>query len=148
MKFRLRKADLTLDAVLDDLADLHKLTFIGDACLPDFDYGHWWMAYEVSAPDDPVAFCGVVQSSYGPEYGYLKRGAVLAAYRGHGLQRRLIRVRERQARLEGWHTLITDTTDNPHSANNLIACGYRIFTPEGGGWSYPRSIYWARRILD
>lgn len=146
MQFRVRKADLGDDTDVEDILDLHKLTFASEGALPELHYGHWWLIYPADAMDDPVAFCGISASTYGPAHGYLKRAGVLPGYRGHGLQRRMIRLRERQARKEGWTTIVTDTTDNPHSANNLIECGYRIFIPDGPGWGWARSIYWRRRL--
>ena len=77
--------------------------------------------------------------------GYLKRAGVRLPHRGQGLQRRFVRVREAQARREGFSALVTDTSDNPSSANNLIACGYRIYRPDEP-WGFPHTIYWFKDL--
>jgi hypothetical protein len=43
------------------------------------------------------------------------------------------------------HGIVTDTTDNPSSANNLIACGYRIYAPENP-WGFTHTIYWSKDL--
>lgn len=116
-------------------------------CLPcDKPYntsnGFWWVAYEGC---EPVAFAGVVQSSQWIDAGYLCRSGVLPAYRGKGLQKRLIRARERKAREMGWNWLITDTRHNPASSNSLIACGYRLFIPSRP-WGHSDAIYWRKEL--
>ena len=65
--------------------------------------------------------------------------------RGNGLQKRLIRVREKEAKRKRWLTLFSDTAPmNAHSMNNLIECGYRAFVPSqpwsGSEWVYLRKI--------
>jgi hypothetical protein len=51
----------------------------------------------------------------------------------------------RKARELGWNWVITDTTDNPASANSLINAGFKIYTPSSP-WSYKHSIYWKYKI--
>jgi hypothetical protein len=41
--------------------------------------------------------------------------------------------------------IITDTSDNPSSANNLIACGYRIYRPTEP-WGFNHTIYWTKDL--
>lgn len=142
MAYKIREVDGSDDDVADDLRMLHALTFFGDAPVPDTDIGHWWL---VTHDGQPVAFALLVPSSYGPGVGYLKRAGVVSDHRGHGLQRRLIRVRELRARRNGWHLIVTDTTENPASANTLIACGYRLFEPEVR-WAWPHSLYWKKEL--
>jgi hypothetical protein len=43
-------------------------------------------------------------------------------------------------------SIITDTSDNPSSANNLIACGYRIYRPTDP-WGFNHTIYWTKDLL-
>lgn len=142
--YRARAADLLDDDDIEHLRDLHKLTFADTAPLPELNYGHWWLMYP-RGEEVPVAFCGVVPSSMGQGYAYLKRAGVIHAHRGKRLQLRMIRLRERTARLNGWHTIVTETTDNPASANTLIKAGYRIFNPDFP-WGLPTAIYW-RKVL-
>ena len=74
---------------------------------------------------------------------------ILPEHRGNGLQRRLLKVRERKARQLGWTSVITDTTDNVPSANNLIKAGYRLFEPESVGamnWAFKSSLFWRKGL--
>jgi GNAT superfamily N-acetyltransferase len=76
-----------------------------------------------------VAYAGLKQSSQWLDAGYLNRCGVSFDHRGHGLQRRLLRCRERRARRNGWRYCITDTTDNLASANSLIKAGSTLYRP-------------------
>ena len=50
-----------------------------------------------------------------------------------------------KAKRLGMNWLITDTTDNPPSANSLIACGFKLFEPSKP-WANKQSLYWRKRI--
>lgn len=126
----------------ETLLDLHRATLGAGCPVPSFDEGFWWIAYK---SDEPAAFAGLVPSTQVPRWGYLIRCGVTAPHVGHGLQRRLIHVRERKARSLGWTALVTDTTHNVPSANNLIRCGYRLFTP-AHPYSFKDALYWRKEI--
>ena len=81
----------------------------------------WWIG---SLGGVPVCYAG----AYGTGKKWsLTRAGVLAEHRGHGLQRRLVRARERHARRRGAKQVSSYThAGNYPSANNLIACGYRL----------------------
>lgn len=128
-----------------ELHVLHQLTFFTTADQPDLTVGYWWLVRDVETKET-VAFAGLTPASYDANTGYLKRVGVLKEARGHGLQKRLLRVRERKARKLGWFTLLTDTTDNPPSANSLIAGGFKIFDPSYR-WAFGHSIYWKKELL-
>lgn len=104
--------------------------------------GHWWIAYD---GDTPVGFAGIAQSVKWSDAGYLCRAGVLRSHRGKGIQKRLIRVRERKARQVGWNWVISDTFDNPASSNSLISCGYRLFAPSKP-WGFKGALYWRKKI--
>jgi hypothetical protein len=71
----------------------------------------------------------------------------LQCARGYGLQRALIRVRERKAKLLDLTRITTYTAaDNIHSMNNLIACGYKTYAPPRG-WEIEGSVYWQKTLL-
>jgi hypothetical protein len=89
--------------------------------------------------------CGFTPTYTDPTIGYLKRAGVRLPHRGKGLQRRFVRVREMLARKLCLHCLVTDTSDNPSSANNLIACGYRIYRPNEP-WGFPHTIYFYKDL--
>lgn len=127
----------------DTLKELHALTFFKEAVQANYEHGHWWVAY--TDEKEPVAFAGIVPSILGFNTGYLKRVGVLPEHRGNGLHRRLTRVREARAKKNGWARVVTDTTDNPNSANNLIKAGYLMFKPKYP-WAFENSLYWQKTI--
>lgn len=108
--------------------DIYRLQSI---CLPDdtpavVEKGDWWLAYD---GDETVGFACLCKSASKINHGYLARAGVAPSHRGLGLQKRLIRVRLARARALGWDGVVTDTRDNPPSANSLIACGFRCYEP-------------------
>jgi GNAT superfamily N-acetyltransferase len=106
---------------------------------------YWWV---VEHQTQCVGFAALWPSVRTPFTGYLARAAVHPIYRGRGLQRRLIRVRERKAKALGWAAMVTDCLPtNLHSANNFIACGYRLYKPEVSWAAYENPLYW-RKYLD
>lgn len=141
MKLRIRQVD---GAKKQDLLNrLHDECFGDSAPLIETHYGHHWVVYDNS---DPVGFACLVQSTLAPDVGYLKRAGILAKYRGRGLQRKLIKVREAQARRNGWTQMITDTAfHNVQSSNNLIRAGYRLFEP-GWRWGLTTGLYWVKDL--
>lgn len=117
-------------------------------CLPadeplDADDGYWWLAW---GDDGRLAgFCSLHSSLSWGLTGYLSRCGVLLHYQGYGLQKKLIRARERLAKRMKWVWLITDTTHNPASANNLISCGFKMYTPTRP-YMTEGAVYWRKRI--
>ena len=88
---------------------------------------YWWIAYDGKV----IAGYAGLEIYQEREVAFLCRCGVIASHRGNGIQRRLIRVRERQARIEGMKRCVTYTSPcNYPSANNLIRCGYRLYKPE------------------
>ena len=141
-KFKIKKVDLRVPA------NQTILTFLQKKILPEdtpyqTDRGHWWVAYAECGK--PVGFAGLVRSTRWTDTGYLCRAGVLDGFTGHGLQKRLIKVRQMQARKLNWNWLITDTTNNPPSSNSLISCGFRVYSP-GNPWSFKNAIYWKYKV--
>jgi GNAT superfamily N-acetyltransferase len=127
----------------ETLADLHRLTFDDGSPLPDFHVGWWWLLMH---QETAIGFAGLRSSYRWPgNSGYLWRAGVAPGHRGRGLQKRLIRVRERKARALGWEWLFTDTTQSPASSNSLIACGFKVYQPSHG-YGYDQTIYWRKRL--
>jgi GNAT superfamily N-acetyltransferase len=125
MTLRLKRVDGSSERYASLLKWLQLETLPADEPMSTHE-GHWWIAFD---GDQPVAFAGLTQSKRDPEGGYLCRAGVLPSARGKGLQRRLTKAREAHARKQGWRWLYSDTFDNPHSTNNLIAAGFRAFEP-------------------
>jgi GNAT superfamily N-acetyltransferase len=138
--YRIRIVDTSDDDVAKSLADLHRLTFFDAAAMPTFDLGAWWLAYQ---DRDAVAFAGVMPSTHVRNGGYFSRVGVLRRHRGRGLQRKLMAVVEARGRRIGWDSIVSDTTDNPVSANNFIQAGYRLFEP-ATPWAWIHSLYWRK----
>jgi GNAT superfamily N-acetyltransferase len=138
--YRIRIVDADDDETAETLGDLHRLTFLDGAAVPQFESGAWWIAYH---DDDAVAFAGVVPSTHARNSGYFCRVGVLRRHWGRGLQLRLMRAVEVRARRLGWHSIVSDTTDNPVSANNFIRAGYRLYEPDAP-WAWSHTLYWRK----
>jgi len=104
--------------------------------LAKLDEGQWWIALD---GDRPAGFCAIKITSDGA--GYLSRAGVVKAYRGCGLQKRMIRLRLAWARRKGLRHVVTDTTGNPPSANSLISCGFKLYDP-AYPWAWKHTLYW------
>jgi hypothetical protein len=140
--YRIREVDGQDDDVVDTLGELHRLTFFDGARIPEFDHGHWWLAF---CEKTPVAFAGVVPSTLVANSGYFCRVGVLRKHCGRHLQLRLMRALEARARRNGWNAIVSDTTDNLFSANNFIQAGYRLYQPQIP-WAWLNSLYWHKMI--
>jgi len=140
--YRIRAVDGQDDETADVLVELHRLTFFGAASIPKFEQGYWWLAFHGL---ESVAFAGVIPSTHICNAGYFCRVGVLSQHWGNRLQLRLMRALEARARLIGWCSIISDTTDNPPSANNFIRAGYQLFVPKHP-WAWPHTLYWRKSI--
>jgi GNAT superfamily N-acetyltransferase len=138
--YRIREVDSQDDDVADTLMDLHRLTFLDSASFPEFENGHWWLAFYEG---QPVAFAGVIASTHVRNAGYFSRVGVRRKHCGHGLQLRLMRAMELRARTIGWNCVISDTTDNVASANNFIRAGYKLYKPRHP-WAWSNTLYWRK----
>ena len=130
--------------------DERDLKIIQRLCLPDDDPvtvnenpdGTWFLILDKRL----IAFALVVPSRQWVDTAYLSRCCVYPSHRGKGIQKRLIRSRERHIRAKGYTWMITDTsTNNPASSNNLIKCGYKVIYPTKP-WANENSIYWAKKL--
>ncbi len=140
--YKIRAVDGDDEEVAHTLADLHRLTFFGSAPIPEFEWGCWWLAYR---GHEPVGFAGLVPSTHARNSGYFCRVGILRPHCGHRLQLRLMRAMEARARRNGWDYVVSDTTDNPASANNFIKAGYRLYQPEFP-WAWANTLYWRKSI--
>jgi GNAT superfamily N-acetyltransferase len=140
--YRIREVDGSDEDFAEILADLHRLTFFDGAPIPEFDQGYWWFAY---CGVEPIGFAGVIPSTHAHNAGYFCRVGVLRSHCGRGLQLRLMRAMESQARRNGWRAIVSDTTENVASANNFIRAGYRLYLPQFP-WAWPHTLYWRKFI--
>jgi GNAT superfamily N-acetyltransferase len=142
MQFTVKKVDIRVQANQTTLLFLQRKILPEDTPYQP-DRGHWWIAYAECGK--PVGFAGLVRSTRWTDTGYLCRAGVMDGFTGHGLQKRLISARIKQARKLGWNWLITDTTNNPASSNSLINAGFKIYQP-GRPWGFKNAIYWKYKV--
>lgn len=113
--------------------------------LPSDEIPEWdaaWVAWE---EDRAVGFATAKLADAGTAM-FLQRSGVRPVARGQGLQRRLIRVRERWARARGIRRSVTYTTyENHPSITNLIRSGYRFYTPDWK-WAGDSHYFWRRLV--
>lgn len=145
--YSIRRVTEMTEEVADEIRDMQFFCF-GEGFGMEYDpesghvNHHWWLAYHDNEPA-AVAFAAIVPSVIVKDYAFLMRSGVLKDHRGHGLQRRLVGVRERYARRLGFWGLVSYTIENPHSANNLIKAGMKMYTP---AWDFagPGACYWRK----
>lgn len=132
----------------DDLAGQALLAGLQKSVLPDDHPANtglgWWWVIEVD--NKPAGYCGMHPSMQWSDTGYLCRAGVLEQFRGNGLQRKMISLRERAARRVGFKWLISDTARwNLASANSLAGSGFKLFTPSRP-WSFKDALYWRKQV--
>ncbi len=79
----------------------------------------------------PAAYCAWKKVEQGgAAVGFHYRGGVLPDYRGQGLQKHMLKLREQEMRQHGLTKAVTYTdADGAASMRNLIAEGYRPYVP-------------------
>ena len=87
----------------------------------------WWVGVE---DGQIIAYCGCL---YSHTFCLFNRSWVHPKYRGNGIQKKLIKVREKAAREKDSLIITYITIDNPASGNNLISQGFKMYTPS---WQY------------
>jgi len=137
----LKRVDIRKESVQLRLSALQKICLPYDQPL-DTNFGSWWIA---SKDGRDIGFAGLVRSVSWTDCGYLCRAGVVPTHRGQGLQKKFIYVRIRQAKALGWKWLISDTTENPASANSLIRCGFKMFEPSKP-WGFKNTLYWRKKL--
>jgi GNAT superfamily N-acetyltransferase len=146
MPYRITEADTDSASAI---ATIHRLNRMAPDVFPELEPRHfdgfWWFAY---LDGEIVAFAGMVPNEPYDVFGvgYLKRAYVLPDHRGHGLQLRLMAVRELKARQIGWTMLVSEcAAKNVSSARNFARAGYERCSPEQK-WGAPNSVYFVKRL--
>lgn len=109
-----------------------------------FETGYWWIVYHGMLP---VAFAGLVpMEPFGA--GYCKRCFVAPDHVGHGLQLRLLFVREVKSRELGYTHLVSECAPDSHSIANFRRAGFERMTEEDieQPWGKPGAIYWVKKL--
>lgn len=139
---RIKEVDARSPPFTDILRSMHKVVMPADT----FEHSllttaRWWVAF---LDGTPAGFAGLSPSRQFLDAGYLCRAGVLPFAQGRGIQRKLIRIREKAARKAGLGWIISDTYRNPISANNLISCGFRMYEPSNP-WGARDTLYWLKK---
>lgn len=136
---RVRRALRPID--IEACHRLHRETLPDDA-LPASPETCWWVATLDGAH---VAFAAA-QFEPSEALVFLSRCGVQESARGQGLQRRLIKAREKWAESTGALKVVTYTAlENAQSANSLIGSGYRLFVPQWY-WAGAEVNYWIKNL--
>lgn len=102
----------------------------------------YWLAW---CDNKPVGYCiaSVIPSE---DACFLARAGVCKEYRGHGLQKKLIKVREVYCKKIGIKKMITYTlVENIASNRNLQKCGYWLYLPQNY-WAGKETLYWYKDL--
>lgn len=123
---------------------------LDEICFPE-DYrittegAMWWVVW---CGEHPVGYAGLrpCKAEVNRGIGFLNRAGVLKEHRGKGLQKRLIRVRERAAAAAGMREVVTYVASwNCASINSLIACGYKTYCPDTK-WGGTGAVYLWKKL--
>lgn len=113
-----------------DFAQQAEVAWIDWRCFPgDFSEGWRPESYAVLARrgGKPVGYVLFRAAEDGSNVAFLSRVGCLPDERGQGLARKLIARSFREAKAAGFRAMVTYCfTNNPASANTLIAAGFRI----------------------
>jgi RimJ/RimL family protein N-acetyltransferase len=141
----------TPDRLTDEArAEIHRLDrilFNSDHEITPADC--WWWIVEDHG--EAIAFAGLrpCQEPSNAGLAYLIRAGVRRTHRGRGLQRDLIRARVRMARRHGFDEVVTYVMAyNMASANNLIACGFKLYRPANPEqWGGKSALYFRKPLV-
>jgi L-amino acid N-acyltransferase YncA len=143
MNYRIVQVDTRLSEVVQLLTLLQKSCLPLDCVYKITNKGYWYVVY--TQDGEAAGFAGIVPSSRWSDTMYLCRAGVVLAHRGRGLQKKFIKARVRKAKALGMNWVITDTNQNPASANSLISTGFKMFDPSQP-WGFKTALYWKYRI--
>jgi RimJ/RimL family protein N-acetyltransferase len=106
---------------------------------------HWW--WVIRDGHQIAGFAGLCEDN--EETAFIGPCGIAGEYRGRGLQRTLIVVRENLARWEGYLRTVSFTNiDNYASANNFIRCGYTIGPPWKPFSNVHQSLFWQKQLRE
>ena len=129
--------------------DFFTVSKINDVIFPldNLDYhqhGHYWL---VKQGKENVGFCAMHFLANTGEHDtvFLSRSGIYSKFRKHGIGKRLIRTRLKEAKKLGAKFAISYTIDNVASSNNLISQGFKLYIPEyryGGD----KALHWIKTL--
>lgn len=138
---------------IEETGDGIAVLALDEECFPQdvrvrLDGARWWLVRSQGSDRSVVGFAGLRRCGLPVNrgLGFLCRVGIAESHRGRGLQKRLIRVRERAARAEGLTELVTYCAPwNLASANSLIACGFRLYRPTER-WGGAEALYFRKSV--
>lgn len=87
-----------------------------------------WLAH---LNEMPVGFATLCPLTYEKDVVFFSRAGILPIARGQGIHKRLIKIRIQHCKKNNIKQAITYTLDgNYSSANNLTACGFKLYEPQ------------------
>ena len=110
----------------------------------DTTEGYWWIVY--TEHNKAIGFAGMKQSNQFADCVFFHRAGIDWLHQGNGLQKRLIKARIHKAKQMGFNWAVSDTTNNPASANSLIHCGFKMYEPSKP-WGWTHTCYWRLKLL-
>jgi len=120
--------------------ELHKKTFPCDE-FDDSPSNEYWIVWNGKTP---VGFCILRPLKLDKDSVFLSRAGLLYEARGKGLHRRMITVRLRWAKKNGYTSALTYTArDNAQSFSNLQKAGFRLYWPENL-YAGKNFLYWIK----
>jgi GNAT superfamily N-acetyltransferase len=136
---------LAQDYDLEDVLAIESECFPSDSWRVADAWDRWtWWVFEQNNDVKAFAAASIIEGS---ATMFLALVGVTAHARGQGLQRRLIRVREAWGvRQCCTHAITYTAPGNVASSNNLIKCGYTLYTPQAD-WGVPFALYWRRQLV-
>jgi GNAT superfamily N-acetyltransferase len=132
----------------NDLADCHvmQMEVFKDGEHRDTSKDHWWIALVDKTPAG-FGCLRIMEGGHGVPLGYHALSGVMPIFRGHGIQRRLLKAREAYAAKVGCRQCCTYTAwRNWPSANSLIREGYTLYTPVSKPWGLAYSLYFRKTL--
>ena len=141
MKYKIRR---TFD--IDCIKKLHKKIFPLDEWYDNKRSIYWLVTNDYGMH---VGFCMAVPAMYNPEILFLSRAGLINSVLGKGLHKRMISVRDRYARRESFHGVVTYTSiDNIAPAINLQRMGYRLYYPASNyAGKMGEVLYWYKSLI-
>lgn len=123
-RFTIRKTTSLENITLIEEMDA-KLFNDGSALIQDLDgYFHYWLVW---CEGLPVGYCVAEECQGGIVIN--QRVGVLKPWRGHSLQKKMIKIREKYFG-EGTRFITYVHPSNPASMNSLISAGYKTYRPK------------------
>jgi GNAT superfamily N-acetyltransferase len=105
----------------------------------------WWVA--IPPGEGPTGWCGFagVQLDFERKHVVMTPCEVKIDWRGHGIQKAFLRVREKWAVEHGFKESFSMTlAENLVSANNLIKCGYTLIPSPV--WTNGKGLYFRKQL--